>query len=186
MHNPPLVWNNPVMRPAVLVLLVLVSVAGCTSSGPPAPSSTSPVPTTLSEVWLPPDPQPTSPGPCPYLDTTFVADTNGQRVSKVQTSPAEPHPACFFYALAGKLQLTARVYVGDPAVAKALVDHAAPVGTSNPATRPAGWQGGYQATGNGAVYAVAKQGAAVVVTTNQEQTVKARTVVEQVVLALGL
>ncbi len=41
--------------------------------------------------------------------------------------------------------------------------------------RPPGWQGGYQQTGGGAVYAVAKQGVAIVVTNDQMPTVKART-----------
>ncbi|HVW44513.1 MAG TPA: DUF2020 domain-containing protein, partial [Amycolatopsis sp.] len=103
-----------------------------------------------------------------------------------QTSSDKPHPTCFFYALTGKLQLTVRVYVGDAAVAKALVDKAAPVDTSNPASDPAGWRGGYEQTDSGAVYAVAKDGSAVVVTTNQQQTVKARTVAKQAISALGL
>ncbi|MDQ0378175.1 hypothetical protein FB470_002169 [Amycolatopsis thermophila] len=121
---------------------------------------------------------------CPYLDSQFVADANGQRVSKVEISADQPHPACFFYALTGKVQLTVRVYTGDPAVAKALVDQAAPVATSNPATDPPGWQGGYAAKPDGAVYAVARAGTAVIVTTNQQQTVKARTVARQAIAGL--
>jgi UPF0176 protein len=182
------------MRRAVLALAITAALTtACSppsqSVPPPPPPSTSagtPPATTTTPVRLPPDPQPTGAGPCPYLTTTFVADANGQHVSKVQTSADEPHPACFFYALTGKLQLTVRVYSGDPAVAKALVDKAAPVDTSDPATYPAGWQGGYQSMAGGAVYAVAKGGAAVIVTTNQEQTVKARTVAGQAISALAL
>ena len=103
-------------------------------------------------------------GPCPYLDSNFVAQSNGQHVSKVQTSADKPYPTCFFYAFSGNVQLTVRVYVGEPAVATALVDQVAPVDTSNPAAEPAGWRGGYEAIDSGAVYAVAKQGTAVVVT----------------------
>jgi hypothetical protein len=125
-------------------------------------------------------------GPCPYLTSDFVAQANGQHVSKVQTSADQPHPACFFFALNGNLQLTVRVYVGEPAVAMALVDQVAPVATSNPATEPAGWRGGYETTATGAVYAVSKEGAAVVVTTNQEQSVKARTVAKQAIAGLKL
>jgi hypothetical protein len=135
---------------------------------------------------VPPAPEPSGSGPCPYLGTDFVAQANGQHVSKVRTSADKPQPSCFFYALNGALQLTVRVYVGEPAVATAMVDQAAPVDTSNPADEPAGWRGGYEATGTGAVYAVAKQGAAVVVTTNQQQSVKARTVAKQVIGGLKL
>ncbi|NKQ53331.1 DUF2020 domain-containing protein [Amycolatopsis sp. K13G38] len=176
------------MRRVVLAVGLAALVAtSCSETTPPAGApATTTAPPPSSTVALPPDPQPTAGGPCPYLDTSFVADANGQHVSKVQTSADKPHPACFFYALSGKLQLTVRVYVGDPAVAKALVDKAAPVDTSNPATDPAGWQGGYQATGGGAVYAVAKGGSAVVVTTDQQQTVKARTVTKQTISVLGL
>lgn len=177
------------MRRLVLALGTLAAVVtGCSQQpAAPAPSPSAP-PTTSAAAQPPPAPQPTGPGPCPYLETSFVADANGQHVSKVQTSSEDTGkpPTCFFYALNGKLQLTVQVYSGDPAVAKALVDKAAPVNSSNPANDPAGWQGGYQPTDNGAVYAVAKAGAAVVVTTNQQQTVKARTVAKQTISALGL
>jgi UPF0176 protein len=177
------------MRRVVLALGTIAVVASGCSQPPaatPVPSSSAPAPASSAAPPLPPDPRPTATGPCPYLDTAFVADANGQRVPKVQTSADQPHPACFFYDKAGKLQLTARVYVGDPAVATALVDRAAPLNTSNPATNPSGWQGGYQQTDAGAVYAVAKAGAAVIVSTDQSQTVKARTVTEQAITALGL
>lgn len=178
------------MRRLVLALgaLSLVTV-GCAQQQPaeqPTSSSAAPPPSSAAVAQAPPDPQPTAGGPCPYLETSFVADANGQHVSKVQTSADKPHPSCFFYALNGKLQLTVQVYVGDPAVAKALVDKVAPVGSSNPATDLLGWNGGYQPTDSGAVYAVAKNGNAVVVTTNQQQTVKARTVAKQAISALGL
>jgi hypothetical protein len=172
------------MRRLVLALGTLAVLAtGCSQQ--PAPPSSAPAATSTA-AQPPPEPQPAGPGPCPYLTTPFVADANGQHVSKVQTSADRPHPACFFYALSGKLQLTVQVYVGDPAVAKALVDKSAPLSSSNPANDPAGWQGGSEPTDTGAVYAVAKGGAAVVVTTNQQQTVKARTVAKQTISALGL
>lgn len=174
------------MRRLVFALGVLSLVtAGCAQQQPAeAPASSAPPSSAAAQP--PADPRPAGGGPCPYLETSFVADANGQKVSKVQTSADKPHPSCFFYALNGKLQLTVQLYAGDPAVAKALVDKKAPVGSSDPATDPAGWNGGYQSTGDGAVYAVAKGGNAVVVTTDQQQTVKARTVVKQVISALGL
>lgn len=200
-----LVPGTPAVLTAVVAAVVTaLAAAACSRQPGPAalPSSaTAPLVTTTTAVTatasaaatagnvpaeLPPEPQPVAAGPCPYLATDFVAAANGQRVSAVKLSADRPHPACFFYDRAGKLQLTVRVYVGEPAVATALVDHAAPVDSSNPATEPPGWQGGYQQTGEGAVYAVAKQGTAVVVTTDQPQTVKARTVTKQTVSALGL
>jgi ribosome-binding factor A len=45
----------------------------------------------------------------PYLNSGFVAQSDGQHVSKVQTSADKPYPTCFFSALNGNLQLTVRV-----------------------------------------------------------------------------
>jgi hypothetical protein len=120
------------------------------------------------------------------VESAFVAEANGQRVTKVRISADKPHPACFFYRGDGNIQLTVRVYVGDTKHAKAVVDQAAPVATSNPATSPTGWKGGSMGSDKGSVYAVAKQGTAVVVTTNQAQTIKARRVVEKAITALAL
>jgi len=66
------------------------------------------------------------------------------------------------------------------------VDRVAPVATANPAQLPDGWTGGSQATDGGAVFAVAKGGTAVVVTTNQAQTIKAKRVAEKTIAELGL
>jgi hypothetical protein len=178
------------MRLSVIFLPVAgLMLAGCTQTAAPAPPPVAPslsAPGASPSAVVPPEPQPTASGPCPYLTSDFVAQANGQHVSKVQTSADQPHPSCFFFALNGKLQLTVRVYVGEPGVATALVDQIAPVDTSNPATEPAGWRGGYEKTDTGAVYAVSKEGAAVVVTTNQEQSVKARTVAKQAIAGLKL
>ncbi|WP_092530412.1 DUF2020 domain-containing protein [Amycolatopsis arida] len=167
--------------PAVAVAGLL---AACTptENPPPAPEP----PRTAAPPQLPPDPEPVADGPCPYLTADFVGQANGQRVGNVRTSADEPHPTCFFYRPDGSVQLTVRVYVGEPGVARALVDHAAPVDTANPADEPPGWQGGYQKTEEGAVYAVAKGGAAVVVTTNQQQSVKAREVATEAISALKI
>jgi UPF0176 protein len=180
------------MRKLVMIGLLATSVlSACAQpeAPPPATSAASPPQSSASAATtlaLPPSPEPAADEPCPYLDTEFVAQANGQRVSNVEVSADEPHPACFFHALNGRIQLATRVYVGDPAVAVGLVDQAAPVDTANPADRPVGWQGGYEATEDGAVYAVAKDGTAVVVSTNQGQSVKARVVAVEVIETLGL
>lgn len=177
------------MRRLVLLAPAVVLLAGCGPSlvsGTATPSPPSASAGTAAGSELPPDPQPAATEDCPYLDSEFVADSNGQHVSKVRISADQPHPACFFYRPDGKIQLTVRVYVGDAKTATALVNKAAPVDSSNPASDPSGWKGGYESTDDGAVYAVAKGSAAVIATTNQKQSVKARTVVKKAIAALKL
>ncbi|WP_410562787.1 DUF2020 domain-containing protein [Amycolatopsis sp. cmx-4-61] len=178
------------MRRLVLLAPAVALLAGCgativTGTATPSPPSASTAAGTASG-GLPPDPQPGATADCPYLDSEFVADSNGQHVSKVRVSADQPHPACFFYRPDGKVQLTVRVYVGDAKTATALVNKAAPLDSSNPASDPSGWKGGYLSADTGAVYAVAKGGTAVIATTNQKQSVKARTVVKKTISALKL
>jgi len=168
--------------------LLLVALGACSAEpadDPTVVTTNTPQSTSQAQAVAPPAPQPTADGPCPYLEESYIEDTNGQRVSKVQTSADQP-PACFFFRPDGSVQLTVRVYTGDAAVAKALVDEAAPVASANPAELAGGWQGGAQSTADGAVYAVAKEQSAVVVTTNQEQTIKAKQIAQQSISALGL
>jgi hypothetical protein len=175
-------------RVLLLGLLLLVGLAACSeepTDDPTVVGTDPPLTTSHAQAALPPEPQPTAEGPCPYLDDAFVEETNGQRVSKVQTSADEP-PTCFFYRTDGSVQLSVRVYTGDAAVAKALVDAAAPVATSNPAELSGGWKGGAEAKDDGAVYAIAKESSAVVVTTNQGQTIKAKQIAQESITALGL
>lgn len=155
------------------------------ATSPPEP--TAPPAAATGPAQPPAEPVPVRSGDCPYLDSSFVADTNGQRVGSVRLSSDQPHPACFFYRADGGEQLRVQVLAGaDPATARALVDRAAPVASSDPATLPGGWEGGKQPTETGAVCAVAKAGAAVVVVTNQKQTIKASRIAERVITTLGL
>ncbi|MPZ64302.1 MAG: DUF2020 domain-containing protein [Pseudonocardiaceae bacterium] len=174
---------------AVLAVLVAMGVSGaaggCGGSGsgqPTAPAS----PGAQQEPGAPPPPEPAADGPCPYLDETVVEQANGQRVGAVRISSDQPDPACFFERGDGTVQLRTWVVEATPEIARATVDAAAPVATSDLAELPGGWSGGSQPTEEGAVFAVAKDGAAVVITTNQEQTFKARRVAEQVIANLGL
>jgi UPF0176 protein len=176
------------MRRLVLLAPAVALLAGCsativTGTATPSPPSAS---TAAGTGSLPPDPQPGATEDCPYLGSEVVAEANGQHVSKVRVSADQPHPACFFYRPDGKVQLTVRVYVGDAKTATALVNKAAPVDSSNPASDPTGWKGGYLSSDDGAVYAVAKGPAAVIASTNQKQSVKARTVVKKAIAALKL
>ena len=176
-------------RVLLLGPLLLVALAACSQEKTDDPtvatndqSTSTP---SAAQAALPPEPQPTADGPCPYLEEAFVEETNGQRVSDVQTSADEP-PACFFYRPDGSVQLTVRVYTGEAPVAQALVDASAPVASSNPAELSGGWQGGAESSESGAVYAVAKDATAVVVTTNQGQTIKAKQIAQETITALGL
>ena len=182
--------HHPMKRVLLLGPLLLVALTSCSQEPEEDPTVAAPTSiTTKSETTaapaLPPEPQPTADGPCPYLDKTAVQDANGQRVGDVKVSADQP-PTCFFYRSDGNLQMTVRIYTGEPAVAKALVDAAAPVATANPAELSGGWKGGAEAKDASAVYAVAKEATAVVVTTNQEQTIKAKLIAQQVIEALGL
>lgn len=178
------------VKRALILGPLLIVLAACTSearlenpalAAPPENQTSAPAPAAKA----PPAPEPTADAPCPYLDQTFVEDTNGQRVGQTKISDGDP-PACFFYRSDGNLQMTVRIYRGKAAIAKAIVDQAAPIETSNPAELAGGWTGGAQPTDEGAVYAVAKGAEAVVVTTNQEQTIKAKVVAQEAISALGL
>lgn len=142
--------------------------------------------TSAAPSEIPGVPQPTADGDCPYLSSPDVAAANGQLVRKVRLSADKPNPACFFYANATEIQLSVWVYAGDAKVAKSIVDRAAPIAQSSPASAPEGWTGGSLVSPEGAVYAVAKGVDAVIVTSNQEQTIKARRIAESVIEKLGL
>ena len=172
---------------AILVPVCMGMLTACgnaTSAAPSPTPATSDAPPTIA----PQAPAPATTADCPYLDRDWLADTNGQHVGTVRISSTEggSPPSCFFYRADGGLQAAVRVYEGNPGAAQAIVDQAAPVSTSDPADQPAGWQGGYQATSPGAVYAVAKNGDAVVVNTNQAQSIKAREIAVQAITALKL
>jgi hypothetical protein len=84
------------------------------------------------------------------------------------------------------VQLRSWIVTATPQLARATVDAVAPVATSDLAELPGGWSGGSQPTADGAVFAVTRGGTAVVITTNQRQTISARQIAEQVIAALGL
>jgi UPF0176 protein len=176
--------------PVIIVSSALFAMLAACGSTPSESDQTDspdqPVVDSRPAPAAPDKPEPVADGPCPYLTSEFIGQANGQRATKVRISADKPYPSCFFYRADGAVQLTVQVFTGDPAQAKALVDQAAPVDTSNPANSPSGWTGGSQTTDTGAVYAVAKAGNAVVVTTNQQQTIKARRVVEKAIAALEL
>ncbi|CAM4021871.1 DUF2020 domain-containing protein [Corynebacterium frankenforstense] len=130
--------------------------------------------------------------PCPYLDSEWVARTNGQKVTGQGTDERFATPACVFwsYGEAPQLQVSVR-HMASPEEATAVVDRAAPIDSTNPAEEIPGWSGG-RAGGQlvaepwGALYAVAKGPTAVVVFSDQGQSVKAEAVAREVIANLGL
>src|ERR1041384_3486526 len=129
---------NRVLLTALPSLLVLGALTAC---GPEARTATAtPPPTTTVQTTTqpaagpPPVPEPSADGPCPYLESRFVAEANGQLVRKVRLSADQPHPACFFYANATDVQLSVWVFSGDAETAKAVVNRAAPIADSSPAS----------------------------------------------------
>ena len=163
---------------------VVGSAATPVRSSQAGPSAVAPPVTPVP--MAPPAPQPVAQGPCRYLSAAAVEAANGERVGAVQVSADRPHPACFFLRGDGAVQLRTWIVVATPEVARATVDAAAPVTTSDLAELSGGWSGGSQPTTEGAVFAVARQGTAVIVTTNQRQTIGARQIAGQVIDALGL
>jgi hypothetical protein len=182
------------MRRAVFVPVALVGLllGGC---GPAVDGAASPASTSSSHasgtsaVSVPPLLPPARSASCPVVSSQEVTYDNAEAVGvvKVSETPAgQPYPVCYFYrAMNGQLGMMVRVYVGDAAVATALVDQAAPVATSNPASEPPGWSGGSMSSQQGAVYAVSHGGTAVIVTSNMTQTIKCRDVATAVVTYLN-
>lgn len=166
-------------------LLPLAALAACGKAAEQPAPSPAPQSTTTTPATPPPRPEPAKAADCPYLHTATVADTNGQRVTAVKVSSDDP-AACFFYTYGDEQQMSVWIYQGSRDVAGAIVDRATPVAKSNKASSPSGWTGGRMATDSGAVYAVLSGGTAVVVTTNQHQTVKAREIAEDTISALHL
>lgn len=127
------------------------------------------------------------------MDTNWVAETNGQRTTGVGIDTRLDTPACVFWSYAQTPpQLTVIVRdMPDEDSAAAVTDWAAPIDTTEPAEDPEGWSGGRAGaammpeglpTGhNGALYAVSKDNKAVVVFTDQEQSIKAELIAKEVI-----
>ncbi|MGH3530255.1 MAG: DUF2020 domain-containing protein, partial [Pseudonocardiaceae bacterium] len=158
-------------RPVIVVIaagLLAFAAVACSDrpvTPPPIDHPGIAVPAAVQPV---PAPQPMADGPCRYLPAAAVQAANGERVVAVRisdTGPDRPQPACFFFAANGTVQLRTWILATTPQVARATVDAAAPVASSDLAELPGGWSGGSQPTTDGAVFAVSRQGTAVVITT---------------------
>lgn len=166
-----------------------MATAPSAPSAPSAPEPSDPQPPAMAPATVAAlaPPQPAADGPCSYLPVASVQDANGERVTAVRVSKTathQPYPACFFLTYHDAVQLRTWIVVASPQTARATVDAVAPVATSDLAELPGGWSGGSQPTADGAVFAVARRGTAVVITTNQRQTIGARRIAEQVIANL--
>ncbi|GAB3595015.1 hypothetical protein CFAEC_12955 [Corynebacterium faecale] len=198
---------TPPWKTLLLTSVIALSVAGCTTEPPVAeqpiaedPATAEPAPPLTSEVapvvdGLPADALPEVPGgrgaweACPYLDTEWVAETNGQRVTGLGVDERFSTPACVFWSYPEEPQLTVLVReMASVDEAIAVVDWAAPIDSTEPAEEPLDWSGGRRggSAESGALYAVQKDSVAVVVFTNQDQSLKAQLVAEEVIGNLGL
>ncbi|GAB3703222.1 DUF2020 domain-containing protein [Corynebacterium nasicanis] len=186
----------PSVLPAALLTVALV---GCSPTEEPlidAPPETTAPP--VADAGLPPEATPEIPGgresweECPYLDSTWVSDTNGQRTLGVGVDTRFDTPACVFWSYPEEPQLSVIVRdMPDTDAAIRVVDWAAPIDTTEPAEEPEGWSGGRAGAGlvpdrEGSVYAVQKGNRAVVVFSNQDQSLKAELVAKEVIANLGL
>ena len=196
----------PSVLPVALLTALTAALAGCSPSESPestpradAPGITeAPETAEATDSGLPHDALPEVPGgrdsweECPYLDTEWVSDTNGQRTLGVGVDTRFDTPACVFWSYPEEPHLTVIVRdMADVDAAIAVVDWAAPIDTTEPAEDPAGWSGGRAGAGMvpdrvGSVYAVQKDDRAVVVFSNQDQSVKAELVATEVISRLGL
>lgn len=126
---------------------------------------------------------------CPYLDGEWLQNTNGQRLTGVGLDQRFDPPACTFWSYEAEPQAQVMVrHMRTNEDAVAVVDHAAPIDSTLKALQPEGWSGGRQGGDetSGAVYAVWKDNTAVVVTTAQDQSVKAQHIAEETIRNLGL
>ena len=178
------------MRKSLLPLLVLATfgISGCESSAP-APSPTTegtPTPSDAPAVNVAQTAEVNDWSDCPYIGPGWLEETNGQRLTKQGIDTRFPTPACVFWSYQDDPQAT--VIVRDmPTVedARAAVDWAAPIDATEPASFD-GWEGGRGVVNEHAVYAVQKDTHAVLVWSNQQQTVKSEQIAKEAIANLGL
>ena len=178
------------MRKSLLPLFTLAAfgIAGCDSPLPaPAPNTTATSESTeASEVNVSQAAEVNDWSDCPYIGPGWLEETNGQRLTKQGIDTRFPTPACVFWSYQDDPQAT--VIVRDmPTVedARAAVDWAAPIDATEPASFD-GWEGGRGVVNDHAVYAVQKDTHAVLVWSNQHQTVKSEQIAHEAIANLGL
>ncbi|HEY6748272.1 MAG TPA: DUF2020 domain-containing protein [Mycobacteriales bacterium] len=179
------------MRTAIVLGLAAgVLLTGCDSAGQDraapvptiAPTSTAapttprPTPTRVR----PTRPAVTVDGPCPYADRATVMDIIGQHLDRTTVTSTTPHPGCAFYRPNGEKAAEIAVSVLPTAAAAQARAITLPGRGANPVDTVA--DGGMVAiTAGGAVLAVSKGPALVVVRINQRISLEAVEIAKLVV-----
>ena len=176
------------MRKSLLPLLALATfgIASCDSSEPAPAPITTPESSESPKVNVAQTAEVNDWSDCPYIGPGWLEETNGQRLTKQGIDTRFPTPACVFWSYQDDPQAT--VIVRDmPTVedARAAVDWAAPIDATEPASFN-GWEGGRGVVNDHAVYAVQKDTHAVLVWSNQQQTVKSEQIAQEAIANLGL
>ncbi|WP_462399471.1 DUF2020 domain-containing protein [Corynebacterium falsenii] len=159
---------------------------------PPVRGTELPIDATVDPV---PAGQPAGTTSCPYIDSTWLENTTGQRFTGVGLDERFDPPACVFWSYEDVPQATVLVrHMTTNKDAVAVVDFHASIDSTLKALQPEGWSGGRRG-GNtddgtpgasGAIYAVWKGPTAVVVHTAQDQSVKAQQIAEETIRNLNL
>lgn len=183
----------------VLGLAAGVLLTGCDTTGqdsaapvptiaPTTAAPTTAAPTTKATPTPKPTPKPTRPavtvdGPCPYADRATVMDIIGQHLDRTTVTSTTPHPGCAFYRPNAEKAAEIAVSVLPTAAAAQARALALPGRGANPVQSVA--DGGTVAiTAGGAVLAVSKGTALVVVRINQRISLEAVEIAKLVVAKL--
>ncbi|MDQ3733034.1 MAG: DUF2020 domain-containing protein [Actinomycetota bacterium] len=185
-------------RPPLAVaigVLVLLGSAGCsgdggaepTSSSTSRPASTEAAGTSPSAIGVTTAPAPpvVGPGPCPYLDETYIEETVGDRMSRVETITVEgqPAPDCVFYRLNGNASVAVDLTpYGDPVAAQNAA--LAQVTTAALPVTDVGDYGGVFVANGTTVLAVTSGALLVAVILDKESSLQAREIAATALAAL--
>jgi len=176
----------------VLGLAAGLLLAGCDGGNreaAPAPSTQAATPTATraaTPTRTPPTRTPppvTVEAPCPYADAATVRDIVGQHIARVTVTRTTPHPGCAFYRPNGEKAADLAVSV----LASATAAQAEAIRLTGPGANPVDSvaDGGTVAiTGDGALLAVSKARALVVVRINQPVSLEAIELAKLVVARL--
>ncbi|HEY9476030.1 MAG TPA: DUF2020 domain-containing protein [Mycobacteriales bacterium] len=121
--------------------------------------------------------------PCPYLGTESVMNTVGQHLTRTTMTPTRPHPSCAFYRPDGGLAV--QITVSQDANPIAAQNSAlARVGKDANPVNGIGDYGVVAIVDDGALLAVTKGPALVLVKINQKSSLEAKEIAKAVVGAL--
>ena len=170
----------------VLGLTAGLLLAGCEAAGqeaPPAsPTRTAP-PTTAPGTPARTRPPVTVDAPCPYASAATVMDIVGQHIARTTVTSTTPHPGCAFYRPNGEKAADLAVSV----LASATAAQAEAIRLTGPGANPVDSVadgGTVVITGDGALLAVSKSRALVVVRINQPVSLEAIELAKLVVARL--